>query len=463
MYDSLYIGNQDGGIISTITQASQSGEPVVIIGLGGTGVDAIARLKRKLKKQIIPDNADEVKAKGVEPEYNHIKFLGIDADSDWLGLSRLNHAETLNIQNYEYNAVFAPIKLPALKKQKKLQWMSIDYISNHLPPNPKGAGAYRQFGRWLTVEKANKIKSTLTQLITQACMERDGGRLNVHIISSISGGMGAGSFVDVCYITKEVIRGLGFTAARTFGYFVLPDAIISKGGILGGSIRMRANQRNGMASLLEIEHLMNLKDSHEWFDQDYGDFQIHTQEQLVDMCHFVSSTNMDGVPVPNGYEYALNVIGDYILAFVSQEVATGAKKPLTMSGNLTNITAHVAGIDPEYGYSQNYHIIGAANAEVPISQMATYLASEIFKKFTIRDKMPDNIQIEQEFADYLQLSDARFKQLENKVSQKASWTPVAETLVRQYFDELKAHMNDNILPKALINPTEQSLRQRKAK
>jgi len=61
MLNSLFIGNQDGGIISTITQAPQSSEPVVIIGLGGTGVDAITRLKTKLQRQIEPDNKDDVR------------------------------------------------------------------------------------------------------------------------------------------------------------------------------------------------------------------------------------------------------------------------------------------------------------------------------------------------------------------------------------------------------------------
>lgn len=45
MLNSLFIGNQDGGIISTITQAPQSSEPVVIIGLGGTGVGCYYTIK----------------------------------------------------------------------------------------------------------------------------------------------------------------------------------------------------------------------------------------------------------------------------------------------------------------------------------------------------------------------------------------------------------------------------------
>ena len=463
MLNSLFIGNQDGGIISTITQAPQSSEPVVIIGLGGTGVDAITRLKTKLQRQIEPDNKDDVKDKGEEPKYGHIKFLGIDADRKWLENSGLTQGEALNIQNYNYNVIFSADKLNALKNQKEMQWMSIDYMSNHLPPNPDGAGAFRQFGRWLTIASANNIKMKLTQVITQACSGRNGGQLNVHIVSGISGGMGAGSFVDVCYIAREVIDGLGFNAAKVFGYFVLPDAIISKDAIIGAPIKTAANQKNGIASLLEIEHLMNLKDSDEWFEQDYGPFKIRTQHKLVDMCHFVSATNMNGVPVPNGYEYALNVIGDYILAFVSKEQIANNATPITMTGNLANIEADLAGMNPEHGrgYSQNYHIIGSANAEIPTTQMATYLATELFKKLTIRKKMPDNNQIEQEFADYLKLSDSRFKQLENQMGQGAGWVQITEQLVSQYFSQIKAHMNDTVLPAAMINPTEASLRQRK--
>lgn len=463
MLNSLFIGNQDGGIISTITQAPQSSEPVVIIGLGGTGVDAITRLKTKLQRQIEPDNKDDVKDKGEEPKYNHIKFLGIDADRTWFGNSCLNQGETLNIQNYNYRVIFAPEKLNALKNQKEMQWMSIDYMSKNLPPTADGAGGFRQFGRWLTIASANTIKMKLTQIITQACSGRNGGQLNVHIISGISGGMGAGSFVDVCYITREVIDGLGFNAANVFGYFVLPDAIISKDAIIGDSIRRSANQVNGIASLLEIEHLMNLEDSDEWFEQDYGSFKIRTQHQLVDMCHFVSSTNMNGVPVPNGYEHALNVIGDYILAFVSKEQVAENATSITMSGHLSNIKKELSIMTPEYGrgYSLNYHIIGSANAEIPTTQMATYLATELFKKLTIRKQMPNNTQIEQEFADYLKLSDSRFKQLENQIAQGAGWTQITEQLVSQYFNQIKAHMNDDVLPAAMVNPTEASLRQRK--
>ena len=431
MIDSLFIGNSDGGIVNTFSQVPSSSEPVVIIGLGGTGVDAISRLKTKLQRQIKPDNEEDVIEKGEEPKYKHIKFLGIDADKGWLQSSALTQGETLNIQNYNYNTIFAPNKLDALKSQKELQWMSIDYMSKHLPPHPDGAGAYRQFGRWLTIASANNIKTKITEVIIQACTGLEGGMLKVHVVSGISGGMGGGSFADVCYITRKVLDDLGFYAAKVFGYFVLPDVNISKQGIIGNPVKSAHIQKNGIASLLEIEHLMNLRDSNEWFEQDYGDFQIRTQEKFVDFCHFVSATKYDGVHVSKGYEYALNVIADYILVFLSEEEVADGALPIS------NVSLHVCDmqslsvISQNYGCSQNYYLIGCTAGEIPKTQMATYLATQLFKKLTIRTKMPDNIQIEQEFADYLKLSNSRFKQLENQITQGAGMINLVEASIRQ--------------------------------
>lgn len=462
MINSLFIGNQDGGIISTIRQAPQSDEPVVIIGLGGTGVDAITRLKTKLYRQIEPDNKEQVEKEGAEPQYKHIKFLGIDADREWLENSGLTQGERLNIQQYNYKTVFAEHTRDALKSQRSFQWMSVDYVSSHLPAQTNGAGAARQFGRWLTVASAGTIRQKLEAVIRDACTGKAGGSLIVHIISGISGGMGSGSFVDVCYITRDVLDGLGFNAANVFGYFVLPDSVISKQGIKDNTVKENANQRNGIAALLEIEHLMNLKDSHEWFEQDYGVFAIKTQHELVDMCHFVSATNTEGVLLGNPYEYSLNVIGDYILAFISRENVADGAQPITMKGNLTNIKEHVNEINiVEHGYSQNYHIIGSANAEIPTTQMATYLASELFKKLTIRKTMPDDIQIEQEFANYLKLSNNYINQLENQIAQGVEWTPITEQLVKQYADKIRENMHIDSLPVGLIGPTEDSLSKRK--
>lgn len=116
MLECLFIGNPDGGIINSFAQVPQSEEPVVVIGLGGTGIDAITRLKRKLYEQIEPDNKEEVRDIGVKPKYRHIKFLGIDVDRKWLENSCLTQDEQLNIVNG--NDEFSSGKIQFLKNKK---------------------------------------------------------------------------------------------------------------------------------------------------------------------------------------------------------------------------------------------------------------------------------------------------------------------------------------------------------
>lgn len=291
--------------------------------------------------------------------------------------------------------------------------MSIDYM---MEPHLDVSGLYRQFGRYLTIASVNSINDKLIQVIT--------------------GGTGGGFFIDVCYIVRKVLYDLGFYSAVVLGVLVLPDAILQKDGCQASYYtHVLPNWRNGCAALLEIEHLMNLKDSNEWFEQDYGTFKIRTQRSLVDVCRLVSSTNMNSVSVRNGYEYALNVISDYILAFLSEQ---DGYFRISLRLIYLSMLGDLQCINPSCGYSQNYFLIGAASGEIPRTQMVTYLATELFEKLTIRKKMPDTIQIEQEFAGYPMLSDAHFKDLENQI---AGWTQITELDVKIYFDQIKAHMD----------------------
>ena len=66
-----------GGIISNAQLDAQNGTATIAIGLGGTGKDAIKRLKKEVYQRIAPDNEGEVVAK-----YSHIKYLSIDTDEN---------------------------------------------------------------------------------------------------------------------------------------------------------------------------------------------------------------------------------------------------------------------------------------------------------------------------------------------------------------------------------------------
>ena len=445
MLKSLFIGNRDGGITNTFTEVPYTDDPVVIIGLGGTGIDAINRLKTKLHRHIEPNNKKLVEQDGAMPEYARIKFLGIDVDSEFLEKSGLEKEEKLIIQKYNDKDIFNPKVRDVIKKQKEMQWMSIDYISNQCSLNVDNARVYRQVRRFLTIVSAEKIRDTLTDVITKTCEGNTGSSLSVHIISDISGGMGSGSFMDICYITRYVIDELGFTGANVSGYFVLP-----KDGIDGYPITTAIMKRNGIAALLEIEHLMNLEDSNDWFEQDYGTFRIHTQHKLVDICNFISSTRGDGELLQTGYEYVINVIADYIVTFITGEwTKEKVVEPIPISGILDmKKEMDVDMMNPTYGYSQNYAIIGSASAEIPMTEMVTYLASKLFENLTISTFVSSKSH--QEFADYLGLSEQRFDMVVAEMSRRVQYYKIDE-VVRKYFDNTKTCLNDNIRLREIIN------------
>ena len=76
MYEGLLLST-GGGIITDIKKSAYQGEPIIIIGLGGTGIDALKAVRKKVYENILPDDPT-----AAEPEYKHIKFLAVDTDCE---------------------------------------------------------------------------------------------------------------------------------------------------------------------------------------------------------------------------------------------------------------------------------------------------------------------------------------------------------------------------------------------
>ena len=55
MYEGLLLST-GGGIITDIKKSAYQGEPAIIIGLGGTGIDALKAVRKKVYENILPDD-----------------------------------------------------------------------------------------------------------------------------------------------------------------------------------------------------------------------------------------------------------------------------------------------------------------------------------------------------------------------------------------------------------------------
>lgn len=378
MYNKMLLASGNG-IINANQMSEQEGSPVVVIGVGGTGAKALSTLKTKIYKQLQPDDVN-----AVIPEYSKIRFLEIDSDDSWIEQTSLDkHSEYISIQNPNLAKIFGGVAAKGVLLEKaQFQWMSEDLPT---PGNVNGAGGIRQMGRYLFIDKAQEVYNAIKLAIDNAVRGADANSLTIHVMAGISGGTGSGCFLDTCYVIRKILEDNGYGNASIFGYFFLPDVITSIPELSNDTRKRAQNYANGYAALRELDYHMDLTNAKDWFEQDYGNFKYKTQMPPVDMCHLLSAYNSQGNIVENAFLYSMNVAADYIMAYLSKvPLPTQVKNNagLTMQGHLSNIANGVQNlpIHAGAGYPLPYHVIGAASAEMPMTQAATYLAAELFER-----------------------------------------------------------------------------------
>lgn len=371
MYQSLLL-TAGGGIISNVQKALQDDAPVVVIGVGGTGAKALDTLKKKVYRQLQPDNPGDA-----VPKYEHIRFLEIDSDEEWVANTNLyNDQEFENLQDHQVKTKFTnPVTLADMMKKPQFQWLEAEDI--RVPDSLHGAGGIRQLGRYMIVNSSQSVYMKIKNNISNAVAERETSDLVIHIMAGVSGGMGSGCFLDACYIVRKVLEDMSAGAATVFGYFFLPDVITTIPEVAADEHKISANYRNGYAAMAELDYLMNLKANHGRFVQNYGSFTVNTDQPPVDLCHLISALDANGNSRRDGFKYCMNVAADYVMSYLSKAVGADA---ITPKGSLANINTYMDRLAVTKGAYNRYNLIGASSAEMPMRQVATYLATGLYRK-----------------------------------------------------------------------------------
>lgn len=396
VYSKLLL-SAGGGIVSTMQQAEQAKNTAsVLIGLGGTGIDCLRTIKTNVRSRLRPDDPN-----AVVPRYEHIRFLGVDTaekskgdqmeDQDNLkagALMALDDTEVFSISNPHVKRAFSNPK--GLEMRDELSWLRWETID--APDLGKaGAGGIRQIGRYMMMDKSGAFMSRVEQELNAAKAGLTNPAVYVHIFSGLSGGTGAGCFLDVCYMVRHIAEKLG-GGVTIFGYFFLPDVNLS--AIPFSDTKTRAFvPKNGYASMQELDYCMQLQFNGGSFTQMY---QNHTPVKWagppVDMCHLVCATDSSNNVIENAYDYAMNVTTEYVMDFLTYSNAR-----FGLDEQLSNFRAKVRAADDEkvIGSNVSYCVIGAACACIPLREINTYLASELFARFScIGQNIPTQQDVE---------------------------------------------------------------------
>ena len=312
-----------GGIISDAQLDLQNGTATIAIGLGGTGKDAIKRLKKEVYQRIAPDNSDELVGR-----YDHIKYLCIDSDNydlcdygDFIGIDR--DSEFFSIQGdaaiFQNESYF-----PILARKPYAKWLNCTDIKLQ---SDEGAGGVRQIGRYFLIEKSAALMEKLVEIFTAAVSNSrfitgSCRGVNIHIMTGLGGGTGSGIILDVCYIVREAVRrcaALNNMNVNICGYFFMPDVNLSN--VTQDSIRNYI-MYNSYAAMKELDYCMSFPENGDKWDQQYDGFRIETAQPPVDLAHLVSSQSVSGTVNKNGYECAMRVVSDYIAGMTDQYAIT---------------------------------------------------------------------------------------------------------------------------------------------
>lgn len=404
-YGSLLI-DAGGGVIDHGKQSERQPGATVVIGLGGTGADAVIKLKKEVYKQLKPDDVN-----AVIPKYSDIQYLIIDSDENKVKAFNGKNSdidentEFFSIANKSIKATFEAKEV--LKNRRELDWLDYEHIS--IRDANYGAGGIRQVGRFLLVDQAEKVYAKIKATMQNALLGSS-GKLTIHICSGLSGGTGSGIFLDICYLIRQALREIGKPETSVCGYFFLPDVNLSVPAIHADHLISNYVKVNGFAALQELDYCMNFSKNKDSFKMNYGFKKIEDTQQPVDLCYLISTTDEKGKTLQDGYSYAMGVVTDFIISFLAKvqvpaDVETDVSG-ITLEGHISNLNRIRSGIKLQHGANVDYNILGASVAEMPLSEIATYLGYKLFENYSdLYERIPD----EKERDHFLQINQLKYE------------------------------------------------------
>jgi hypothetical protein len=416
---------------------------MLVIGLGGTGIDALLRLKYQVNRRFKLPEDPLSKKKKEKP--NNIEFLAFetneqDRNKKYKGIVLDPNKEFVLLSNPEIGSVLSNRSTmePYIKEWLSPELSITDGIS--------GASGIRQAGRLLMFTKINQVVATIDKKI-DAVLEGSGKRLYVFLLTGLSGGTGSGCFLDIAYITRGLMDkkhgSKGADRLSMLGYLFTPDVNLSKKGI--NYHTSEYIEKNGYAALKELDYWMNCDQRNERFIQKYGNMlTVNSQLPPFNLCHLISGTNLDGKWLENAYDYCMNVTAENITNFMASEDKHSDE--FAIHDYISNIRANIAGMHKPYAANYQYNVIGASMAEIPLEEMTTYVGYKLFEKMnSMFDSDPDQAEVEQ-FAEKLRIDpDSVHQRFNERVpeplsgyenSDRFSYTNVIKTSVMNLNEEL---------------------------
>ncbi len=370
-----------------VTVEEKSMVPTVLIGVGGTGHEVLARVRRLVEETygslnnfplisfLIIDTDKEYKVTSPNAAGSAFK----DAEKIWASVSGSQVRDILdNMQNYPWISRWFPTEL-------ERNITAIEAGAGQI----RGCGRFAFFYNYHKIQKAfnqaaDRVKGHETYMLNKYGIKVVTTGLNVFVVGSLSGGTGSGMMIDLGYCVRHWLKGQSSPLITAIA--PTPEAFA---GINVGD-RVLAN---GYAAMMELSYFSDYRT--EYVAQYSNSLMDEIRQNLppFDFTYLVGTKNGES-------EFNLNQIRELIAQNIFLDL-TSDFAPHKRSIR-DNIKGAWASADPGgRGYPKNFMSFGLSTLEIPIAQIRTSLANRLGADF-IRWWLNESVQLPPQMFELIQ-------------------------------------------------------------
>ncbi len=216
----------------------------LVIGVGGSGAAVVAKAARLAEQRFLPDYQ------------NYVDFLVVDSDVYEI-------EEVRNNTNVRTLCISTPGARERMRCRSGFfrKFMPADYDIEKI--NDHGASADRMTGKVKLYDVSEdgsttndvKFQNMITDLFREKWMAYSNLSVDIVILTSISGGTGSGTFMDLAARAKQACRMAGVAEVEVYGYIMLPDTTEQ---FACSEEKRQIFYQNGYAALKELESYMSI-------------------------------------------------------------------------------------------------------------------------------------------------------------------------------------------------------------
>jgi hypothetical protein len=373
-------------------------DKTIVIGLGGTGLDAIRSLRRRV-----------VETHGSLAALPHLGFLYIDTDPKEVIITEDNRKRwevlgvSIALSDSEYRIIDAPEIGPIINNISSFphiqEWFPVEELRSidQSAKDTPGARQIRPLGRFAFTLKTDVTEEAFKKIYNRLPQAPGGGKTQIYFVCSLSGGTGSGMFLDLAYRIKE------WTASNceTLAFLVFPELTTSRG---------TRYLVNAYAVLLELNYFNVSKVIYRGEERAIG-FKLPRRERPVqggpfDYCYIVSPRNEAGVEI--ALETLPEMIAHRIYLNFDSSFADDAQSLLN-NGSFER-TVQLTDSFNGNKHSQNFFTFGLSSIQYPIEQIteifAYQIGADLIAGWLKRREVPGNVSERvQSFLPELRLTD----------------------------------------------------------